>query len=85
MVGHDETDDVRPMPFDGIGLCVNDHTGRHRGDAGGHHPATLFILYDAEPASPCRFKVGMVAQGGYPDTVILALRILVLMLRLCIH
>jgi hypothetical protein len=70
MIGHEEADNVRPVPSKGIGVCLNGHTGRHRGDAGGHHPAAFFILYDAEPTGPCGFKVGMIAQSGDPDTVI---------------
>ena len=70
MIGQEEADNVRPVPSKGLGVRLNGQAGHHGGDAGGHYPATLFILDDTEPAGPCGFEVGMMAQRGYPDTVI---------------
>jgi hypothetical protein len=69
MVGHDETQDVPPVPLEVGGVCPDRHAGCNRGDAGSHHPAAFFIFHHAEPACPGRLKVGMMTQGRYPDAV----------------
>jgi hypothetical protein len=70
MIGREEADNVRSLPFKGLGVRPNGLAGPHGGDAGGHYAAAFFILHDTDPAGPRGFEVGMVTQRGYPDAVI---------------
>jgi hypothetical protein len=69
MVGHDKTDNVRPVLSEVGGVCLNGHAGCDRRDTGSHQPAALFIFNDTEPARPGGLEVRMMTQGGYPDAV----------------
>jgi hypothetical protein len=71
MVSHHEADDVTPVVSEERGVCLDGHPLGNRGDTGSNDPTALLILHDAEPAGTRGIQVGMMAQGRYPDAVVL--------------
>jgi hypothetical protein len=74
VLGHHQTHDVTPVSDHTRCGGLNLHSGRYRGDAGGHEAAVGFILHQTDAAGAMGFEVRVVAEPGDLDSMVLGRR-----------
>jgi hypothetical protein len=69
MIGHHQAHNIGTVPSHCVGIGLDRHVLRYRGDTRGHHSPTLLILHQADAAGTGRGQVTMMAEGGNLDPV----------------
>jgi hypothetical protein len=69
MLGYHEPDNVFPVLYYPRGFGHDRHVLSRWSDTGGHDPAAFHVFDQAEPAGSIRFKVGVMAEPRYFNSV----------------